>query len=146
VEFRLVRVSSPDHSVSLDVPQDFFGYEASDHLAIVKNSETEEHLIFGHLTVNSSLYLEVGTGRIFAGIDPDHLIFVNSSLGDFAECVREMITRFPYYDEDSDFDEWARAAEDVERAIAAIDPPATAGDAFWNEFRWEVATGDYYDE
>lgn len=144
MKFELTRVSTEDGTLSLDIPSEFFGFESADSLQLTVRADKEEFILFGHLTNVSSVYLRSSTGSIHAGINLDTLVFVNSSLNYFNECVCKMISRYPYYSEDAEHEEWSVAAESVGQDLHTIDPPAMAEEAFWNEFKWDVANGDYY--
>jgi hypothetical protein len=53
------------------------------------------------------------------------------------------LARFPYYDEDAEFDEIDAVARDLADLIRGIDPEAMADDRFWSTFVDDVEMGDF---
>ena len=71
------------------------------------------------------------------------VLFVNSSIAAFTATVRAVLERFPYYDEDAEFDGIHAVARDLADLIRGIDPEAMADDRFWSTFVDDVEMGDF---
>ncbi|MBA4862501.1 SUKH-4 family immunity protein [Streptomyces sp. PSKA54] len=145
MEFDLVVVNDLEGEVELEVPVEFFAYEASDFIERVSGIGGRSFARFGSLNVEVGVYLDEQSGDVVSWFDPDNVTFVNSSVGKFVECVHALTEAFPYYSKESDLEDWERAAVKIEEAIRKIDPAAYREESFWCEFRWDVTIGEYHE-
>jgi hypothetical protein len=83
------------------------------------------------------------TGQVLEITRQGTVLFVNSSIAAFTETVRAVLERFPYYDEDAEFDEIHAVARDLADLIHGINPEAMADDGFWSTFVDDVEMGDF---
>lgn len=67
---------------------------------------------------------------------------VNADLAAFTACVQATIDRFPFYDQESESEDWEAAAKDLEVKLAAIDHVTLAHNGFWETFVSDVSIGD----
>jgi hypothetical protein len=108
-----------------------------------RDSEGLNYLEFGAFASFVNFYVKEATGEVMMG-EVGRMVFVNDSLSKFSESVREMISRFPYIDQDGEYEEWETAALELEGVLRSIDPRAVTEGAFWEEFVADVSIGDYY--
>jgi hypothetical protein len=144
VKFDLVEIgpASPDSDATLQVPKEFMTYSAADNVKkVIVNGV--EYLEFGSFGFAGSALLDANTGKVYARYYDDQLVFVNSSLGKFSECVKRLLQIYPFYEEGSEFEEWKAAGLRVEKIAREVDPEAYVdGESFWFDFRWDVVMGD----
>jgi hypothetical protein len=105
---------------------------------------TEDLVCFGSSGLDGKICIEVPSGsivRVFGDASTRRL--VNSDLEAFTAVVSAVIERFPFYTQDSELEDWTRAADDIRGIVAGIDPPALADTGFWETFTDDVENGDY---
>ncbi|MGW0087341.1 SUKH-4 family immunity protein [Streptomyces sp. NPDC003393] len=141
MQFELTEVSGD--GVSVEVPVTFFSYRANDHLERLMSGEGEIYYQFWRMGHHVGVYLQQSSGIIFAGASLNGLVFANSSIELFNECVKKIIDRFPFYAEGSDLDDCEMAAEDLEGIVRGVDPSAANEGTFWSDFITDVSIGDY---
>jgi hypothetical protein len=106
-------------------------------------------LCFGSTGLAGSICLDTLDGTVVQHSRLGHSRprLVNSTLGAFSDCVRQVIGCFPFYHRGSDLESRRVANERVATAIRLVDPPALAEqDTFWSTFIADVEIGDYATE
>ncbi len=98
---------------------------------------------FGQLMHDDPVCVDPTTGQVLEITRQGTVLFVNSSIAAFTETVRAVVERFPYHDEDAEFDEIHAVARDLADLIRGIDPEAMADDRFWSTFVDDVEMGDF---
>ena len=126
------------------VPRDLFSgrYTSAQKPVVLDVPEHGQLIQFG-LTMRDPVCVDPTTGQVLEIIRKGGVLFVNSTLAAFTETVRAVLARFPYYDEDAEFDEIDAAARDLAGLIRGIDPEAMVPDRFWSTFVDDVEMGDF---
>ena len=126
------------------VPRDLFSgrYACVQRPTVLDVPEHGRLIQFGHLT-RDPVCVDLATGRVLEISRRGVALFVSSSIATFTETTRAVLDRFPYYDEDAEFDEIDAAARDLADLIRGIDPEAMVQDRFWSTFVDDVAIGDF---
>jgi len=126
------------------VPRDLFSgrYTCVQRPAVLDVPEHGRLIQFG-LTMQDPVCVDPTTGQVLEIIRKGSVLFVNSSLAAFTETVRTVLARFPYYEEDAEFDEIDAAARDLADLIRGIDAEAMTVDRFWSTFVDDVQMGDF---
>jgi hypothetical protein len=145
MEFELVVMTDLEGEIELEVPAEFFAYQALDLIERVSGRGGRSFARLGSVEDEVGVYLDEDSGEVISWFDPDDVTFVNSSIEKFTECVRILTERFPYYSEDSDLEDWMGAAVEIQKLIKKIDPAAYREGSFWYEFRWDVTMGEYHE-
>lgn len=134
----------------LIVPGEFFAYRALDTAVRVSTGAGRSLIRFGTIGspgpigVAVSVFVDEESGEVVSGIELDDVTPVNTSLSRFVDCVRRLAEVFPYYSEDSDYEEWEAGAQRVQDVVCEIDSAAYQEGAFWYEFRWDVSMGEFH--
>jgi len=127
------------------VPKDLVGtYRVAERATLV----AADLVCFGESGPDGRICLEVPGGAVVRVWDhnPSVRRLVNSDLGLFSSCVKAVIERFPFYQQDSELEQWTAAANDIRTIVADIDPPAIADTGFWESFTDDIEMGDYSTE
>ncbi|MGW7667503.1 SUKH-4 family immunity protein [Streptomyces sp. NPDC054775] len=145
-------VEDPDWEgpeLTLEVPAAMVGatYRASSALTSVMSPGNGRYVRFGSTGLFGSILLDTETGAVvkLEG-GANRVSLVNSSLPDFVAAVKAVIERFPFYDSDSDDDDWASAARAVEEIIRSVDPDSFIEDGFWDTLVNDIEIGDFSTE
>lgn len=85
------------------------------------------------------------SGEVHSWFNADERQSVNSSVEAFNRKIDELSSRFPFYVEDSDLDDWDSAARMVRDVVAEIDPLAGDEQGFWSYFSSDVGGGDFFE-
>lgn len=132
------------------VPKTWFyaGYHAARELRAVDVPPLGRLIRFASSGLGASLLVEPVLGEVLflvtvRGATPS---FVSSSLAQFTATARAVVDRYPYYSLTSTADEVIDATADVERIIAAIDPPAMKPDLYWSTFTDDMRAGAFASE
>jgi len=127
------------------VPRDLFSgrYACVQNPAVLDVPEHGRLIQFGQLTHDDPVCVDPTTGQVLEITRQGTVLFVNSSIAAFTETVRAVVERFPYHDEDAEFDEIHAVARDLADLIRGIDPEAMADDHFWSTFVDDVEMGDF---
>ena len=127
------------------VPRDLFSgrYACVQKPAVLDVPEYGRLIQFGLLVHDDPICVDPTTGQVLEILRKGTALFVNSSIAAFTEIVRAVLARFPYYDEDAEFDEIDAVARDLADLIRGIDPEAMADDRFWSTFVDDVEMGDF---
>jgi hypothetical protein len=146
MRFETVQVRSCDVNGShvITVPAGFVTYEALDCAETVV-IDGVSYLRFGTFGGDGKALIDLQTGVVYANYVDNEMIFVNSSVEKFTECVKGILSVYPLYDEGSEPEDWERAAKKVQELVARADSACYAHGTFWYEFRWDVTLGDYWD-
>jgi hypothetical protein len=132
------------------VPKDLFGgrYTAVDDLTVRDAPGFGRVVQFGSVMQDDPICVDPATGQVLELPHVSHAapLVVNSSLNAFTETVRVVLERFPYYDEDAEFEEIRAVAHELGDLIRRIDPVAMATDQFWSTFVDDVEMGDFATE
>jgi len=127
------------------VPQGFIGrrYVVDSSVTLFKQ-RSELILQFGTSGLSNPVGIEIATGHVVKIMNARSfpLIFVNASVEQFTETVKEMLNRFPYYSRlESDKKAEAVGTELLE-TIRRIDAEAALPDRYWSIFTDDVKIGD----
>ncbi|MFD4976988.1 SUKH-4 family immunity protein [Streptomyces sp. NPDC058424] len=142
-----VRDGSVYSDAHLEIPAESVGYSywAAESLDALEINDVS-FLRFGYTGMSGSILLNPATGEVVeSGEDLNKVSLVNTSLERFAECIRAVIDRCPFYSNDASDEEWESAANDVERIVCAIDSNAYIEDGYWSEMVSDITMGDYAD-
>ncbi|MER6617835.1 SUKH-4 family immunity protein [Streptomyces xantholiticus] len=142
MQFETVALRAPKKTVT--VPAEFLTYKAAESVTELV-IEGIAYWRFGTFGMDGDALIHPESGMVKARFPGGPIIFVNSSLEAFADCVEGILAMYPFYGEDSKFEDWEAAAARVEDFVQRVDPAAYADDTFWFEFRWEIVQGDYWD-
>jgi len=128
------------------VPKGFIGrrYVADSSITLLERAGHEQILRFGSSGLADAIGINLATGHVIEIINAPHskLLFVNTSIEQFAQTVRAVINRFPYYDSDADEEEIQAVANELRDTIRNIDPAAAVPDRYWSTFVDDVEIGD----
>ena len=130
------------------VPRGAFGYQPMNPAHPLSGDETGELICFGSDGLFGRICVRASSGEVVTVPNPERIstYLANSDLDRFAECMRAAIDRLPYYDGDSELDDWEWAAKDLEGMLFAIDPATQSYPGFWENFVADVTTGIYNTE
>jgi hypothetical protein len=131
------------------IPRDFLGrYTAAPAIQGVSLPNGGKHVHFGTSGYLTSLCLDADTSEIVDHIDshaaPSQR--VNASMAQFRDTVRLLLDRFPYYDDDVEFDEREAVIDELGDTIRTIDQSALAADSFWSTFLEDALMGVFSTE
>lgn len=132
------------------VPGEFFAYRALEAVERVSSDAGRSLLRFGTIGspgpvgVAVSVFVDEETGEVVSGIEPGDVTPVNTSLRLFVDCAVRLAEMFPYYSEDSEYEDWEAGAQRVQEAVCEIDASAYQEGAYWYEFRWDVSRGEFH--
>ncbi|WP_328375258.1 MULTISPECIES: SUKH-4 family immunity protein [unclassified Streptomyces] len=143
MDLRFIEIGTSDGKFSVKVPDDFFSYKPNESLVLRRNGEGVEYIEFATYAADCHVYIEHGTGNVMSGWDINDLGFANSSISLFSKCMTAVASRYPYYAEDAEAEEWIAARDRLDAVIRSIDPPAADEDTYWSEFTSDVLMGDY---
>ncbi|SDT30002.1 SUKH-4 family immunity protein [Actinoplanes derwentensis] len=155
--FTLVRIAVPvdvpDHVkkslAETGVPAGLIGYEYQALPAAVHlDGPLGGHLVaFGSSGAFGRVCVDVHTGAVRYVPEPGstYVSEVNRDVGSFTRCVAAVIDRFPFYEEDSDEEEFWRLAGELRDIVRSYDPGKYAEDGFWDLFCEDAAQGYYSD-
>jgi len=128
------------------VPEGFIGrrYVADSALTTLEAEGHSQVLRFGSSGLADAVGIELSSGHVVEIVKAPHsvLILVNKSIGQFAETMKAVMGRFPYYDIDSSEDEIVSVAHELMEIIARIDPEAVVPDRYWSTFIDDIEIGD----
>jgi hypothetical protein len=132
------------------VPDGFIGrrYTVDSEVAAINLDERGVVLRFGSTGISGIIGIEIETGRVVecpAG-PRFNMCLVNASVGQFTRTVKELIERFPYYDQEASDEEIETVAYELRDIIGNIDPGATAPENYWSTFIEDVLNGDMSNE
>ena len=127
------------------VPRDLFSgrYASVPKPAVLDVPEHGCLIQFGLLMHDDPVCVDPTTGQVLEITRQGTVLFVNSTIAAFTETVRAVLERFPYYDEDAEFDEIHAVARDLVGLVRRIDPEAMADNQFWSTFVDDVEMGDF---
>jgi hypothetical protein len=144
------------------VPKAMLGlYRAANALTLLEGSGGRQLVCFGSVAYSQRACLDPQTGAVVAlmdtrrGGDNEVVGVVNSSLEQFIASVSAVLNRYPFdrpqakgESDESSLDrtsaELDRAADDLKKALSAIDPAAMEDPGrFWLDFIDDVQMGDY---
>jgi SUKH-4 immunity protein len=149
--FELVSMESPPGSppgiaraLAAGVPRRLIGRE----YVVLDRAEClapDGAVAFGTSGLHGRICLEPATGAVIhaPSLDDPARNAVNASLALFTTCVAVALAHFPFYDEDSNPEEWEAVAEKLRSLLARIDPTTAKHNGFWETFADDVAIGDY---
>ncbi|WP_158679174.1 SUKH-4 family immunity protein [Streptomyces sp. Tu 6176] len=143
MRFELTEVSG--YGLSVNVPDSFFFFKANDGLERLTSGSGEVYYQFWRRGHDVGVYLHGESGRVFAGASLNDLVFANSSVDCFTECVEKITERSPFYSEDADLEECELAARALEGVVFGIDPSAIAEGTFWSDIISDISIGDYFE-
>jgi len=108
------------------VPRDLFSgrYACVQKPAVLDVPEHGRLIQFGLLMHDDPVCVDPTTGQVLEITRQGTVLFVNSSIAAFTETVRAVVERYPYYDEDAEFDEIHAVARELADLIRGIDPEA----------------------
>lgn len=128
------------------VPRGFIGrrYVADSELTSLETEGHSRVLRFGSSGLADAVGVELNAGHVVEIVNARHpvSVFVNTSIGQFAQTVKAVMGRFPYYDRDSDEDEISSVAHELMETIGFIDPEAVVPDRYWSTFIDDIEIGD----
>jgi len=128
------------------VPKSFIGrrYTADSELTPLETEGSKRILRFGSSGLADAVVIDLVSGHVLEIVNAPHpvSVFINTSLGQFTRTVRAVISRFPYYDNDSDEDEISGVANELTDIVRSIDPEAVVPDRYWSTFIDDVEIGD----
>ncbi|WP_329343826.1 hypothetical protein OG866_44445 [Streptomyces sp. NBC_00663] len=133
------------NGVSVEVSSSFFSYRADSDLVLSVDEKGEGYYRIMHLGEHVGVYVHASSGKICAGPNTSHLLFGNSTISHFVQCMQEVADSYPWYGEDPKVDELIKAERDLEAIIQKIDPPAARETTFWANFISDVRMGCYED-
>ncbi len=144
------------------VPKEMLGlYRAANELTLVEDSGGRRFVCFGFIAYSQRACLDPWTGAIVEllknrrGGDDEVVGLINASLGQFIASVSAVLNRYPFdspqakgESEESYLDrtraELDRAADDLKKALRAIDPTALEDPgSFWLGFIDDVQMRNY---
>lgn len=137
---------SPDWARSkmgntLEVPAELLDglYVALDEARVVRDSPAV--LVFGEIAVEGVVGINLVTDEVVhIPIEGSPILNpVNSTLGQFCECV-DLVTRKHPFDESLSDEE---IADDLRKSLLKIDAATMAFNGFWGEFVDDVTMGNY---
>lgn len=128
------------------VPKNFIGprYRAASNVTILNRHDGDRILRFGSSGLSDAIGVQLATGNVVDVINVRGfpLLFVNTSIEQFALTVKAVVGRFPYYNESATDEEIEAAAADVKGMIRRIDPAAVVPDRYWSTFVDDMEMGD----
>ncbi|MER7780438.1 SUKH-4 family immunity protein [Streptomyces sp. NPDC096191] len=145
METQLVTLEVARSGTELVVPKLSFSSRALDEAEQVGPAFGRNLIRFGAFGLRSSVYFDETSQEVLYGMNPKDVALVNTSLSRFTQCVVRVSEIFPFYDEESDVDDWEAGAQRVEDVIREVDLSAYREGAYWYEFRWDVSMGDFHE-
>ncbi len=128
------------------IPKGFIGrrYQSDPAVSILELPGHGRILRFGTAVLAAAIGVELATGHVVAVLNVPIPVplFTNTSIDQFTQTVKEVISRFPYYDQDATYDEIDGVAQELLNIIKRIDPEAAIPDRYWSTFVDDVAIGD----
>jgi hypothetical protein len=131
------------------IPHGMIGYEyrslveAEFHEGVPPNGL----VAFGRSGLLGRIGVDVATGEVvhIPKVESTKVTHVNKDIHAFTRCVWAVIDRFPFYQEDSDEEEFERVADELRDIIMRIDETAIVHNGFWDGVCEDVAMGEYAD-
>ena len=128
------------------VPNDLFGrYRSVETLTTSDRGGRRGLIRFGNLGLDEGLYLEPETGQVVEFLS-GRLRPVNSTIGQFADCIRAVKAMFPLYSRDSPFEVLDQAGSRIRQVVRSVDPITQTPDGFWETVADDVEIGDFATE
>jgi hypothetical protein len=129
------------------VPRGFLGdsYRADSYIDIVTVSPGDDVLRFGTTGIDDAIGVQVRTGEVVEvpADRPSGPLFVSTTLDHFTRTVIALLARYPYYRADAEYEDLARAADDVREIVRRLDPAAAEDGTYWASVADDVENGDY---
>lgn len=144
LNIELVRIPVKGGRSELIVPDVFFAYRALDVAERVSTEKGRSLVRFGVIGRATSVFVDEVSGEVLTGVDPGDVTVANTSITHFTDCVSRLAGIFPFYSENSEYEEWEAAARRVQEVVCEVDAAAYQEGAFWYEFRWDVSMGDFH--
>lgn len=145
MDIRLVGIIVEGGGVELVIPEEFFAYRSLSSAERVASGSVRPLVRFGVFGRGVSLFFDEESGAVLSGVDPGDVALVNTSVGQFTECIQRLAAIYPFYSADSEFDAWEDAAQRVQDIVCEVDSAAYYEGSFWYEFRWDVSMGDFHE-
>jgi hypothetical protein len=157
-EFRLVEISvgaetparARDELSARGVPAGLIAHEyrALAATEIVSTSGGNAVVAFGSWASSGRVCIDSASGAVVSVPVPGatETTVVNVDLAHFVKCVAAVIERFPFYDDDTDFDDWEVAGDDIAGILESLDGQALGHNSFWATFVADIKIGDYSTE
>jgi len=134
-----------DGGSRVQVATEFCFYRPTETLESVTVDGVGDFLRFGDIDGDSGIYVHKESGEVYSWFDSRERQFINSSIEAFNRVIRELSSRYPFYEENSDLEDWESAARMVRNVVADIDPLAADEEGFWSYFSSDVGTGDFFE-
>lgn len=126
------------------IPSEFLAYRVDAELTLLDCRQVGAVLRFGSCGPLGALCIDTASGEVVELLDTRHerFLFVNSSLGQFAETIKTVAGRFPYYEVAASPAQMHSVAKELLGLVAAIDPDAALPDRYWSILTDDAAVGD----